>query len=62
MTTKTLNPPPSASVSLDDILNRLPLSERAAVKTRTAELLLGFALKQKLDERAAARASPPKRK
>jgi hypothetical protein len=54
MPTKTLNrPQPAASsqgVSLESIIQRLPASERDAIRTRTAEMLLGSALKNKLAE------------
>jgi hypothetical protein len=55
MPTKTLNrsQPAAASqtgVTLESIIQRLPASERDAIRTRTAEMLLGSALKQKLAE------------
>jgi hypothetical protein len=60
MTTKTLSrpqqPAPSqGGISLDAILARLPATERDAIRTRTAEMLLGSALKQKLAERGLTR-------
>jgi hypothetical protein len=54
MPNKTLNrpKPPAAesSLSLESIIQRLPTTERDAIRTRTAEMLLGSALKQKLAE------------
>jgi hypothetical protein len=59
MSAKSLNGPvlgpPSAGLCLDDIVARLPRTERDAIRARTAELVLAHALKQKLAERATAK-------
>jgi hypothetical protein len=54
MANKTLNRPKSpaadSGLSLESIIQRLPASQRDAIRTRTAEMLLGSALKNKLAE------------